>query len=343
MTDARTPKPLLQIRDLSVRFKTDRGHVHAVNGVSYDLMPEETLCIVGESGSGKSVHALSILRLLPEPPAEITSGSIRFDGQELLTASRQAMFDLRGNGIGMVFQNPMSSLNPVLTIGKQITEVLRRHMKMDGKAAHRRAVELLDRVRIPNAASRVHSYPHEFSGGQRQRIMIAIAIACNPRLLIADEATTALDVTTQAEIIQLVRELKWEQSMAVIWITHDLGVVAGIADTVQVMYAGGIVERGPVDAIFNDPRNAYTLGLLNSLPDVSDAHGARRSLRQIDGMPPDLHVLPAGDPFAPRNPYATQRCFSEPPSLRQAEGAEPGHLVAAWYDLRKLARREGAA
>lgn len=340
MTD-HSPEPLLSIRDLTVKFRTDGGDVHAVTDVSYDLLPGKTLCVVGESGSGKSVHVLSILGLLPKPAAQVTSGRILFDGRDLLRLPDRALYDLRGQDIAMVFQNPMSSLNPVLRIETQITEILRRHGGVSGETARRRAVELLDRVRIPRAAERIRDYPHEFSGGQRQRIMIAMAIACRPRLLIADEATTALDVTTQAEIIALVRELKAEQEMSMIWITHDLGVVAGLADTVQVMYGGRVIERGPVDAIFDDPRNAYTLGLLNSLPDMAAAGHGR--LRQIDGNPPDLRDPPPGDPFAPRNPYATERCWREMPPLVQAAGAAPGHLVAAWYDLPALRSAEGAS
>ncbi|GJD96335.1 ABC transporter ATP-binding protein [Methylobacterium iners] len=334
--------PLLDIRDLTVAFASDGGTVHAVNGISYALSEGETLGIVGESGSGKSVHVLAMLGLIPMPPGRIERGEVLFQGRDLLTLDDRALRRVRGGEIGFVFQDPMSSLNPAMTVAAQIVEPLRIHLGLDGAAARRRALELLDLVRIPDAARRLDQYPHEFSGGQRQRVMIAIAIACKPKLLIADEATTALDVTIQAEIIGLVRELKREIGMAIVWITHDLGVVAGIADTVQVMYAGRILERGPVDDLFADPRSAYTLGLLRSLPDLAGGTKGRR-LQPIEGAPPDMRDPPVGDPFAPRNRYATERCFREAPPLAQAPGAAPGHLVAAWYDLRGLLARERAA
>ena len=254
-------KPLLDVRDLAVAFDTDGGAVHAVNGVSYTLHEGETLGIVGESGSGKSVHVLAMLGLIPRPPGRITGGQVLFEGRDLLALKERELRKIRGGAIGFVFQDPMSSLNPGMTVAAQIIEPLRIHLGLDARAARARAKELLDLVRIPNAAARLDQYPHEFSGGQRQRVMIAIGLSCRPKLLIADEATTALDVTVQAEIVALVQELKCELGMAIIWITHDLGVVAGISDTVQVMYAGRILERGPVDDIFSDPRNAYTLGL----------------------------------------------------------------------------------
>src|SRR5262245_6641837 len=334
--------PLLEVRNLAVAFATDSGTVHAVNGVSYPLAPGETLGVVGESGSGKRVHALAMLRLIPMPPGCITGGQVLFEGRDLLTLAAPELREVRGGRIGFVFQDPMSSLNPSMTIAAQLIEPLRLHLGLSADAARRRALELLDRVRIPAAAMRLDHYPHEFSGGQRQRIMIAMAISCRPLLLIADEATTALDVTVQADVLDLVKELKREIGMAVIWITHDLGVIAGIADTVQVMYAGQIVERGPVDAVFADPRNAYTLGLLRSLPDLSSAPAGRRRLRQIDGAPPDLRAPITGDPFAPRNSYATPRCFRETPPLIQAAGAAQGHLVAAWYDLPARLAHEAA-
>ncbi|MGH1588261.1 ABC transporter ATP-binding protein [Methylobacterium phyllosphaerae] len=335
-------KPLLEIRDLAVAFDTDGGAVHAVNGVSYTLHEGETLGIVGESGSGKSVHVLAMLGLIPRPPGRITGGQVLFEGRDLLALKERELRKVRGGAIGFVFQDPMSSLNPGMTVAAQIVEPLRIHLGLDARAARARAKELLDLVRIPNAAARLDQYPHEFSGGQRQRVMIAIGLSCRPKLLIADEATTALDVTVQAEIVALVQELKRELGMAIIWITHDLGVVAGISDTVQVMYAGRILERGPVDDIFADPRNAYTLGLLRSLPDLSGGRAGRRRLHQIEGAPPDMRHLPPGDPFAPRNAYATPCCRTEMPPLVQAPGAAPGHLVAAWYDLPKLLSREAA-
>ncbi|MCJ2007248.1 ABC transporter ATP-binding protein [Methylobacterium sp. E-041] len=336
----RLETPLLEVRDLAVAFDTDGGAVHAVNGVSYALREGETLGIVGESGSGKSVHVLAMLGLIPRPPGRITGGQVLFRGRDLLTLPEKALRKVRGGEIGFVFQDPMSSLNPGMTVAAQIVEPLRIHLGLDARAARRRARELLDLVRIPNAAGRLDQYPHEFSGGQRQRVMIAIGIACRPKLLIADEATTALDVTVQAEIVALVQELKREIGMAIIWITHDLGVVAGISDTVQVMYAGRILERGPVDDIFADPRSAYTLGLLRSLPDLTRGRAGRGRLRQIEGAPPDMRAPPPGDPFAPRNAYATPRCRTEAPPLVQAAGAAPGHLVAAWYDLPAILARE---
>ncbi len=335
-------KPLLEVKDLAVAFDTDGGAVHAVNGVSYTLHEGETLGIVGESGSGKSVHVLAMLGLIPRPPGRITGGEVRFEDRDLLNLPERELRNVRGGEIGFVFQDPMSSLNPGMTVAAQIVEPLRIHLGLDRRAARARARELLDLVRIPNAGARLDQYPHEFSGGQRQRVMIAIGLACRPKLLIADEATTALDVTVQAEIVSLVQELKREIGMAIIWITHDLGVVAGISDTVQVMYAGRILERGPVDDLFSDPRNAYTLGLLRSLPDLSRGRAGRRRLQQIEGAPPDMRHLPPGDPFAPRNAYATPRCRAERPPLAQAPGAAPGHLVSAWYDLPALLAREAA-
>jgi peptide/nickel transport system ATP-binding protein/oligopeptide transport system ATP-binding protein len=241
----------------------------------------------------------------------------------------------------MIFQDPMTSLNPVLTIGTQITESLKLHLGMNQTQANNRAAELLDMVGIPDARNRLGNYPHQFSGGMRQRVMIAMGLSCNPKLLIADEPTTALDVTIQAQIIELVKQLQRELGMAIIWITHDLGVVAGISDTIQVMYAGRIVERGPIKAVFKDPRNAYTLGLLNSLPRL-DAAG-RKELVQIEGSPPDMRIEPKGDPFAIRNPYATDRCWEEMPPLVQTEGGVEGHTVAAWYDLRDELAKEREA
>lgn len=343
---------LLEVRDLTVRFDTGEGTVHAVNGVSYDLEAGETLGVVGESGSGKSVHVLAMLGLIPKPPGRIAGGSVRFNGRELLTLSERELRKLRGREIGIIFQDPMTSLNPVLTVGTQITEALVTHGLMSRRQALERAVELLDLVGIPEPRKRVTQYPHQFSGGMRQRAMIAIGIACEPKLLIADEPTTALDVTVQGQVLDLMRDLKKKLGMAMIWITHDMGVVAGIADTVQVMYGGRVQERGPVRAVFNDTRSAYTWGLLRSLPDhempiaaegerVAVVTTERQRLYQIPGQPPDLFQPPVGDPFAPRNPFATERCLTEVPPLLQAPGAVPGHLVAAWYDLR--AQREKAA
>jgi peptide/nickel transport system ATP-binding protein/oligopeptide transport system ATP-binding protein len=339
--NGRSP-PALDVRNLVVTFDTREGLLWAVNGVSYVLQKGETLGIVGESGSGKSVHALSMLRLIKEPPGRIASGEVIFDGQDLLRLSPSALRDVRGGGIGFVFQDPMTSLNPVLTIGRQISEGIEEHQGVGHTVAMRRAAELLDLVQIADAANRLGQYPHEFSGGMRQRVMIAIALACRPSILIADEPTTALDVTVQAEIIALVKDIKRELGMSVIWITHDLGAVAGIADTIQVMYAGRILERGPVEAVFHDPRNAYTAGLLEAARfDASNDRGKR--LRSIEGSPPDMRRPPAGDPFAPRHVHATPRCFDECPPLRQVEGSVPGHLVAAWYDWRDIAAARRAS
>jgi len=330
---------LLEVNDLVTRFHTQEGIVYAVNGVSYTLNEGETLGIVGESGSGKSVHALSMLGLIPMPPGKIERGIVNFQGRDLLKLSKEEMRLVRGAEIAMIFQDPMTSLNPVLTVGTQLTEGLKLHLGMNQAQADRRATELLDMVGIPDARKRLANYPHQFSGGMRQRVMIAIGLSCNPKLLIADEPTTALDVTIQAQIIELVKKLRDELKMAMIWITHDLGVVAGISDSVQVMYAGRIVERGPIRAVFQNPRSAYTLGLLNSLPRV-DAQGDGERLTQIEGSPPDMRIEPVGDSFAPRNPlYRTERCFTEIPPLRQVEDSVPGHMVAAWYDLPALRKK----
>lgn len=327
---------LMEVKDLRTYFHTQEGTVYAVNGISYTVDEGETLGIVGESGSGKSVQSLSILGLIPSPPGKIESGSVIFRGRDLLKLSREEMRAVRGAEIAMIFQDPMTSLNPVLTIGRQITEALQLHLAMDKQAARRRAIELLQMVGIPGAERRIDDYPHQFSGGMRQRAMIAMALSCNPQLLIADEPTTALDVTIQAQIIDLVRRLRDEIGMAMIWITHDLGVIAGLADTIQVMYAGFIVERGPVEKIFSDTRHPYTLGLRNSLPRV-DQRGER--LIPIEGAPPDMRQKPKGCPFAPRciykAAYKLTKCEEENPPLVPAEGSDPKHLVACWVDVRK--------
>jgi len=343
--------PLLEVRGLTVGFDLWDGRVRAVNDVSYSLGAGETLGIVGESGSGKSVHVLAMLGLIPKPPGRILGGQAIFEGRDLLTLPERELRALRGGRIGMIFQDPMTSLNPVLTVGFQICETLEAHKGLSRAAAMRRAVELLDLVGIAEPQRRVEQYPHEFSGGMRQRAMIAIGIACEPKLLIADEATTALDVTVQAQVLDLMKRLRREMGMAMIWITHDMGVVAGLADTIQVMYGGRIMERGPARAVFHDTRSAYTWGLLRSLPEESGdgrrvipKPGKRRRLYQIPGVPPDMMRPPPGDPFAPRNVFATERCHREVPPLTQAEGGAPGHLVAAWYDLRAArARAQEAA
>jgi len=328
---------LMEVKDLVVRFYTQEGTVYAVNGVSYTLNEGETLGVVGESGSGKSVHALAIMGLIPQPPGKIESGEVKFEGRDLLKLNKEQMRLVRGKEIAMIFQDPMTSLNPVLTIGTQITEALKLHLGMNNTQARRRAAELLDLVGIPDAMNRLDDYPHQFSGGMRQRVMIAMGLSCNPKLLIADEPTTALDVTIQAQILELVKQLKEEFNMAMIWITHDLGVVAGLSDKIQVMYAGKIVERGPTKEVFQDTRSAYTLGLLRSLPRLD---GSNRKLIQIEGSPPDMRIPPKGDPFAPRNPYATDRCWVETPELKVVEGGHPDHMVAAWYDLRAALKAE---
>jgi oligopeptide transport system ATP-binding protein len=324
---------LLRVRNLRTRFATDRGDVRAVNGVSFDLAEGEILGLVGESGSGKSVTAMSIMRLVPEPPGHVAADSLAFDGRELLQLSEAQMREERGSSMAMVFQDPMRSLNPVLTIGRQILEVLRRHQKLDGPAAKRRAIELLETVGIPSAEKRLSAYPHQFSGGMRQRVMIAIALSCNPRLLIADEATTALDVTIQAQIIDLVKRLTHERGTSVIWISHDLGVVAGLCDRVNVMYAGNVVESGPIRELFHRPGHGYTLGLMGSTPRV-DGVGVRR-LTPIEGVPPNLIEPIKLCPFLPRCRVSVPACQAAPPERRDLGG---GHWAACLADLAAMSR-----
>lgn len=330
-------EPLLQIRNLKIRIQHGEERGYPVNDVSYDLCANETLGIVGESGSGKSMHVLAMLGLLPRGLI-VESGEILFAGRDLLKMSPQELRNVRGNDIGVVFQDPMTSLNPVLTIGRQISEVLVRHRRLDWTTARSKARELLELVGIPDAERRMRSFPFQFSGGMRQRVMIAIALACEPRLLIADEATTALDVTIQAQVIDLIRSLKDRFGMSILWITHDIGVVAGFAETVQVMYAGQIMERGPVRSVFYNTANAYTWSLLRSLPRSDQA--ADEPLYQIPGQPPNPFRLARGDPFADRNPFATPRCFEERPVLRPVGDVE-GHEVAAWYDLKTRIKETG--
>ncbi len=329
---------LMEVKDLTTRFHTQEGTVYAVNGISYTLNEGETLGIVGESGSGKSVQSLAIMGLIPQPPGKIEAGSVMFRGRDLLKLSREQMRMVRGAEIAMIFQDPMTSLNPVLTIGRQITEALRLHLGMNNEQARERAAELLAMVGIPMAAQRLDSYPHQFSGGMRQRAMIAMALSCNPQLLIADEPTTALDVTIQAQILDLVKRLRDKIGMAVIWITHDLGVVAGLADTVQVMYAGFIVERGPVKEIFNDTRHPYTVGLKGALPRI-DRRGSR--LTSIEGSPPDMRQQPVSCPFAPRCPYVMEKCLQENPPLMPVPEGHPDHYSACWYDIRTRISEHG--
>jgi oligopeptide transport system ATP-binding protein len=304
---------LLSVKDLEVTFKTEDGIVRAVNGLSLSLEAGETLGIVGESGSGKSVTALSIMRLIAMPPGRIESGSIEFNGQDLLKVGEAQMRQIRGNKISMIFQDPMTSLNPVLTVGDQIAEAITLHQHKTQREAMQRAIEMLKVVRIPEAEERINNYPHQFSGGMRQRVMIAMALACDPQLLIADEPTTALDVTIQAQILDLMRDLQKRLNSAIIMITHDLGVVAEVCERVLVMYAGNLVEYGTVDQIFREPKHPYTLGLLESLPRL-DASGRRR-LVPIEGQPPNLLRLPSGCSFAARCRYALPECATVPPPL----------------------------
>jgi oligopeptide/dipeptide ABC transporter ATP-binding protein len=309
---------------LHTEFRTGAGTVRAVDGISYAVEPGETVAIVGESGSGKSVGALSILRLIPDPPGRITRGEVRFLGRDLMQLSDEEMREVRGGDIGMVFQEPMTSLNPVLTIGRQITETLEQHRRADRAAAHRRAVELLRLVGIAEPERRLEQYPHQLSGGMRQRVMIAIALACDPKLIIADEPTTALDVTIQAQILELMSGLTRRLGVALIIITHNLGVVARYAKRVNVMYAGRIVESGPAAAIYHEPRHPYTMALLRSVPRLDRPRRAR--LDPVDGQPPDLTRLGRGCAFRPRCRFAVDACAEAPPPLTAA-GA-PGQFSA---------------
>ena len=319
-------EPLIKIDNLKTRFHTEDGIVKAVNGISYAMDPGEVLGVVGESGCGKSVHALSIMRLIQIPPGEIESGEIWFDGQDLLKLNDREIRQIRGRDIAMVFQDPMSSLNPVYTVGLQIMEAIMLHKDMNKKEARERAAELLSLVGIPEAKKRLDNYPHQFSGGMRQRAMIAMALSCDPKLLIADEPTTALDVTIQAQIIDLVVKLQEELGMAVMWITHDLGIIAEMVHKINVMYAGFIIERGNAMDIFKRTRHPYTMGLLGSLPRIDEAPGTK--LTSIPGLPPDLVNLPEGCPFYARCTYREEHCKQERPLLETTESNE--HLVACW-------------
>lgn len=322
------PEPLLSVRDLTTRFRTDRGQVTAVDRVSFDVAAGETVAIVGESGSGKSVTAMSILRLIPDPPGRIESGEILFDGQDLLKLTDAGIRAVRGDRIAMIFQEPMSSLNPALTVGMQVAEPVNLHRGTVWRAALERAKELLGKVRMSDPESRVAAYPHQFSGGMRQRAMIAMALACEPKLIIADEPTTALDVTVQAQILDLIQELARAANSSVILITHDLGVVARYAQRVVVMYAGRVVETAPAAELYARPRHPYTRGLMASVPKLDGDTGRR--LVPIEGQPPDLAALPPGCAFAPRCAHAAPRCHSERPELR-ALGAQ--QHIACHFDL----------
>jgi oligopeptide transport system ATP-binding protein len=328
--------PLLEVRNLRTRFHTDRGTTNALDGVSFDLAEGEVLGLVGESGSGKSVTALSIMGLVPQPPGEVSADLLRFDGTDLLGVGKRQLRDLRGNRMAMIFQDPMRCLNPVLTIGRQITEALRRHRGLDGGAARRRAVELLEMVGIPLAEKRLSAFPHQFSGGMRQRVMIAIALSCEPKMLIADEATTALDVTIQAQIVDLVKRLTRDLGTAVIWISHDLGLVAGICDRVNVMYAGRIVETGPVDDVFARPSHGYTIGLMGCTPRIDREIGR---LTPIEGLPPSLSEPPRLCPFLPRCAVSVPECrVSMPPMHMETDR----HGAACHADLRAHWKRQVA-
>lgn len=322
---------LLEVKNLKTQFFTQDGVVHAVNGITYSVGAGETVAIVGESGSGKSVGVMSLIRLIPQPPGKIVDGQVLFDGQDLLKLSEDELRHVRGNRIAMIFQDPMTSLNPVLTVGRQITEALELHLNMNREQSRKRAIELLQLVGIPGAESRIDDYPHQFSGGMRQRVMIAMGLSCNPQLLIADEPTTALDVTIQAQIVDLVGRLKDELGMAIIWITHDLGVVAGMAERVLVMYSGFIVEEAPVADIYARPRHPYTLGLLRSIPRLD--LGRQKRLVPIEGLPPDLLEAPTHCPFAPRCQFAFDKCWQENPPL---ESVGNNHRAACWYDISEI-------
>jgi oligopeptide transport system ATP-binding protein len=323
------PDFILDVQGLETTFRTPDGVVHAVNGVTFGLGEGETLGVVGESGCGKSVTMLSILGLVPSPPGKITAGKAIFSKQDLLKLSKEELRHIRGAQISMIFQDPMTSLNPVLTIGRQLTEPLELHLGMTKEQARTRAAELLQMVGIPNGKDRLNDYPHQFSGGMRQRVMIAMALSCSPQILIADEPTTALDVTIQAQITDLVKRLRDELGMAIIWITHDLGVVAGLAQRVLVMYGGYIIEESPVKELYANPEHPYTIGLLGSLPRVDELEHTK--LLSIEGLPPVLYAKPDACPFAPRCRWALEHCWKENPPLLEVG---PDHRAACWVDTR---------
>jgi oligopeptide transport system ATP-binding protein len=319
-------EPLLDVKNLKTQFFTQDGVVKAVDDVSFHVMPGETLGIVGESGCGKSITAMSIMRLIPSPPGRIVNGTIMFEGEDILGMSDEEIRSVRGNKIAMIFQDPMTSLNPVLSIYRQIAETLELHLGMSKSQSRQRSVELLKMVGIPNAEQRVDQYPHQFSGGMRQRVMIAMALSCNPKLLIADEPTTALDVTIQAQILDLMRNLQAEHNTALIMITHDLGVVAGMTDRVNVMYAGHVVETASTEELFGNPKHPYTVGLLNSIPRLDAMR--KEKLDPIRGLPPDLIDLPDMCPFLPRCDYAREKCEQQNPPLLDVN---PAHRSACWF------------
>jgi oligopeptide transport system ATP-binding protein len=319
-------EPLLEVKNLKTQFFTQDGVVRAVDDVSFHINPGETLGIVGESGCGKSITAMSLMRLIPNPPGKIVGGEVIFQGEDILKMSDEEVRTIRGNKIAMIFQDPMTSLNPVLTINRQISESLELHLGMGRSASRRRSIELLQMVGIPNAEERVDQYPHQFSGGMRQRVMIAMALSCSPALLIADEPTTALDVTIQAQILDIIQTIMQEQNSSLMLITHDLGVVAGMTDRINVMYAGHVVETGTTEELFANPRHPYTVGLLNSIPRLDTAEKGK--LDPIRGLPPDLIDLPDMCPFLPRCDWAKEKCEQKNPPLLEVHET---HYSACWY------------
>jgi oligopeptide transport system ATP-binding protein len=322
-------RTILEIQDLHVRFHTPEGTVYAVNGVSYEIHEGEVVAIVGESGSGKSVSMMSILGLIPIPPGEVVRGSAIFDGNDLLAMQEKELENVRGKEIAMIFQDPMTALNPVLSLELQLTEALKKHMDMADEEAKARVLEMMELVGIPDPKRRLNNYPHQFSGGMRQRVMIAMMLACNPTLLIADEPTTALDVTIQAQIVELAIRMRDAVKMSMFWITHDLGVVAGMADRVIVMYAGTVVEEAGVDDLYEDPRHPYTHALLGALPRVDQRRDSR--LKSIPGAPPNMLMEIVGCPFAPRCEFVMDRCWTETPQLKTIDVR---HKAACWYDIK---------
>jgi len=328
------PNQLLNVNGLETHFQTREGVVHAVNGVSFTLDEGGTMGLVGESACGKTVTMLSVLRLIPMPPGKVVAGSAVLRGQDLLKMTDEEIRSVRGAQISMVFQDPMTSFNPVLTIGRQVSEPLEEHLGMSHAQAYKRVAELLEMVGIPKAKDRLNDYPHQFSGGMRQRVMIAMALACAPQILIADEPTTALDVTIQAQIIDLVKRLRDELGMAIIWITHDLGIIAGLAQRVIVMYGGYFIEEASVKELYGNPQHPYTIGLLGSLPRLNESGHQR--LVSIDGSPPVLMEKPNSCPFAPRCNYAIEHCWQENPVL---ETIAPDHRVACWVDSQTRSAR----
>ena len=324
---------LLEVKDLRTRFKVRSGHLYAVNGVSFELEKGEMLGVVGESGCGKSITMMSMIKLLP-PSAQITSGSVKLEGLDMVHINNQEMNKIRGSKVGMIFQDPMTSLNPFMKIGDQLCEGILFHKKIDRKEAMKRAAEYLDKVGISNSAHRLKEYPHQLSGGMRQRVMIAMALMSEPSLVIADEPTTALDVTIQAQIVELVKELRNELNTAIIWITHDLSLLAGMVDRILVMYAGRVVEEAKLDDIYKDPRHPYTIGLLKSIPGLDDSTDRAR-LPSIGGAPPNLFIEPEACPFAPRCSFKEERCEKELPDLASVEGGGDQHRIACWVDVRK--------